>query len=109
MRRALDHAPATAAWAEPTALARERYEPIEAAASAPESREATGQRPAGHVRAELALHERREPAAVGSRGCTGAERLEVIDDDGAQDVALGRATAGARGVPAFRTTIRTNE
>ena len=85
------HAPPSTTRTESTTLTRERDQPIEAAAGAPEPREARRQAAARQEVAKFLLNEARQALAIAQAGGLNAEGLEVIADQLMQGTLLGSA------------------
>ena len=94
---ALDHTAPAAAGTEPSPLARERHQPLRAAAATPEAGEAAGEPAAPQEVAELILDESREPLAGSQAPGIGTEGLPMFLNDPVQQ-AFARTTrfAGRR-------------
>jgi hypothetical protein len=101
VRGTLRHAASATRCTEAASLARERHQPIVAAAVAVKPREPCGQAPAGEKFSELLLDETRQAFPVAPQGGFRTERLEVIADD-AVEHGLQRI-AGVIGVGGQRT------
>jgi hypothetical protein len=99
MRGTFGHAATTATGTERPPLARERDEPIEAAAAAVKPRKAAGQEPAPEERPERPLDKLRHAFAVAQTGRLHQEGLQVVLHDLVEDASVWTTWFVARARP----------
>ena len=108
MRGAFGHAPPAAARAEPAAPAGEGHEPLGFAIAAPEPREAASPEATPQKRTELVVDEPRQTVAVAPSCGVGAERFDVLANNGVEHrssrvprsvLRKGHVATGAAGMP----------